>query len=243
PLTYTDHPVVAVLNDGSYVVAWDNSGSDGSYHGIVAQRYVSGVGQGTFTVNTTTAGEQFTPSIAALSTNASGGAAGGFVVSWSGPPSAAWDVFAQRFDASGNKVGGEIAVTTNPNLQLHSTVTGLTGGGFVVTWYSNDTDGSNQNIYGRVYDATGTAVGSEFEVNAATVSTQVRSEVTGLTDGSFVVTWDSYVNGYYQIEGQRYDASGSKIGGEFTANATITTIQQQLSWVTADANGGFTISW
>jgi len=63
--------------------------------------------------------------------------------------------------------------------------------------------------------------------------------VTGLSDGGFVVVWSDGVNG---ANGQRYDATGAMVGGQFTVNTTGTVLWSEPS-VTALPNGGFTVSW
>jgi hypothetical protein len=70
-------PAVAGLSGGGYVVAWDNWGNDGDGWGTYMRLYDSSgnpVANETL-VNTTTAGAEERPSVAALT-------AGGFVITW-----------------------------------------------------------------------------------------------------------------------------------------------------------------
>ena len=53
-------------------------------------------------------------------------------------------------------------------------MTALSDGGFVVTWTSDGQDGSGYGVYGQRYSSTGAAVGSEFQVNTATLHDQLR---------------------------------------------------------------------
>jgi hypothetical protein len=93
-------PDVAVKADGSFVIAWNSNGQDGSGYGIFAQRYSStGAKQGgEFRVNTFTTGDQFYPKLA---TND----AGDFVVTWQDFSSHG---FAQRYSDDGLPLGGEL---------------------------------------------------------------------------------------------------------------------------------------
>ena len=70
------------------------------------------------------------------------------------------------------------------------------------------------------------------------------SSVTSLTDGGFVVTWESWGqdSDYLGIFGQRYDSSGVKNGLEFQIN-TYTTSSQLYSSVTSLTDGGFGVTW
>ncbi|MBN4002192.1 hypothetical protein [Nostoc sp. LPT] len=68
---------VAMDADGDFIITWMSYGQDGSYDGIYAQRYNSaGVAIGNeFQVNTYTADEQFSPTVAMDGD-------GDFVISW-----------------------------------------------------------------------------------------------------------------------------------------------------------------
>jgi len=244
--TYTDNQQqnssVTSLADGGFVVTWQSNGQDGSYDGIYGQRYDAGgntVGS-EFQINTYTDNQQQNSSVTSLSD-------GGFVVTWqsNGQDESSFGIYGQRYDADGNTVGSEFQINTcTDNLQSDPSVTSLSDGGFVVTWQSNGQDGAYYGIYGQRYDASGNTIGSEFQINTYTDNQQQNPSVASLSDGGFVVTWQS--NGqdgaYYGIYGQRYDASGNTVGSEFQIN-TYTDNQQQNSSVTSLADGGFVVTW
>ena len=83
--------------------------------------------------------------------------------------------------------------TFTHNDQVNASVDKLAGGGYVVVWqsYNQDGDGSNDNIYGQRYTNGGEALGGEFLVSTDTHNDQNHPSVTGLSDGSFIVTWES----------------------------------------------------
>ena len=186
------NPTVTALNDGGFVVTWEGYfGQDDDYIGIYGQIYdASGNPTGSeFRVNTYTTYRQENPSVVGLSN-------GGFVVTWQGigqdcPEFWQMDIYGQIYDASGIPTGSEFRVNTyTTGSQWGPSVTALSDGGFVVTWYgSGQQDEEGSNIYGQCYDADGTPTGSEFLVN--TYSTGVYSSATALSDGGFVVTWTS----------------------------------------------------
>lgn len=145
----TTNPAVAALGGGGFVVGWQSN--DGAGTGINARIYnASGVALANeFTVNTTTIGNQASPSIVALS-------GGGFVVSWQSPDGDGNGIYAQRFNASGAKLGAEFLVnTTTSGDQANPALTALADGGFVVAWQSAGQDGSGQGIYSQTFDADG----------------------------------------------------------------------------------------
>jgi len=60
------------------------------------------------------------------------------------------DVYGQRYDMNGSAVGGNFQINNETlGIQGLPTVTGLTGGGFVVTWSSWGQDGDDFGIYGK----------------------------------------------------------------------------------------------
>jgi hypothetical protein len=92
-------PAVASDPSGSFVLVWTSYIQDGSSWGVFGQRFnAAGAAQGAeFRVNTYTTGSQTRPSVA---TDESGN----FVVVWTSynQDSDEGDIFARRFDASGN---------------------------------------------------------------------------------------------------------------------------------------------
>ena len=209
---------VTALNDGGFLVTWSSGGQDGSNMGIYGQRYAAdGAPVGDeFRANPYTYSDQLYSSVTALND-------GGFVVTWSSSDQdgSGLGIYGQRYATDGTPVGDEFRANTyTSSEQRYSSVTALNDGGFVVTWSSNDQDGSGDGIYGQRYAADGTPVGDEFRANTYTTYTQTYSSVTALNDGGFVVTWssDSQDGRGYGIYGQRYAADGSPAGSEFAIN-------------------------
>ncbi|MFK0087404.1 type I secretion C-terminal target domain-containing protein, partial [Pseudomonas sp. NPDC090755] len=235
-------PVIGALSDGGYVVSWISYGQDGGRHGIYAQRYdASGAAVGgEVQVNTFTANDQFNPSVAGL-------ADGGYVVSWGSydQDGSGEGVYAQRYDASGAAVGGEVRVNTvTANNQSSPSVTGLADGGYVVSWLSNSPTGIFWDIYAQRYDASGATVGGEVRVNTFTAGNQTFQSVVALADGGFVLSWQSenQDGAFTGVYAQRYDASGAAVGGEVRVNTTLYGMQQEPT-IDALSDGGYVVSW
>ena len=193
-----------------------------------------------FQVNTTTAGKQDVPSVAAL-------ADGGFVIVWESDNQDGdrGGIYAQRYDNTSSAVGGEFQVnTTTIEEQTDPSVAALDNGGFVVVWQSRDQDGDNWGIFSQRYDSAGNAVGTETQVNSTTTQAQDTAAVAALGDGGFVIVWqsrdqDGDKDGIYA---QRYDSSGASVGSELQINSTTTEDQQEAA-VTALEDGGFVVTW
>jgi Ca2+-binding RTX toxin-like protein len=234
---------VATLEGGGFVVTHTSSNQDGNDNGIYGQRYDDdGNPLGAeFQINTYTTSDQSWSRITAL-TN------GGFVVAWRsyGQDGSLHGIYGQRYDAGGNRLGAEFRINTyTTNSQYYPSITGLSGGGFVVTWTSIESLCSGGNdICGQLYSNDGNKLGSEFEINTYTKDQQYDSHVAALSDGGFIVTWTSlYEDGSATgIFGQRYTSNGKRIGTEFRIN-TFTTGVQEVSSVSGLEDGGFVVIW
>ncbi|MEK7438681.1 MAG: choice-of-anchor C family protein [Pseudomonadota bacterium] len=243
------YPDALVLRDGSFIAAWSDYGGYDPSWGVFAKHYdaAGNLMRDEFALNATTAGHQVFAKLAALPD-------GGFAAVWSGqgPGGQSDDVIVRRFDANGDPVTGEVfANQTFTNTQYAPAIAPLKSGGYVVTWDSAGQDNADGNwgVYGRVFDASGTAQGNEFRVNTFTSGSQYQDNyytdgVTALEDGGFVAVWksnnqDGSGSGVY---GQRYAANGTTVGGEFRVN--VTTSGNQLSPSVAGLkDGGFIATW
>ena len=194
--TYTFGPQLrsSVASDanGNFVVVWNSD--DGSDYGIFGRRYdASGNSLGPeFQVNTYTMGFQgpnFVGSSVASDPN------GNFVVVWEsvGQDGSGTGILGQRYDANGDRRGGEFQVNTYiTGLQRWPSVAVGESGNFVVTWRTyGDHDGSGAGVFGQRYDNRGPR-GREFRVNTYRSSDQMAPSVAYGGDGVFVVVWHSF---------------------------------------------------
>lgn len=244
------YPSITGLTNGGFVVTWQDglagytSGSstlgDASGSAVKAQLYAadgSKVG-GEFLVNTQTNGSQASPVVTGLSN-------GGFVVSWQDQNSTSGDIKAQIYGANGAQVGGEFLINSvTANNQNTPAITGLPNGGFVVAWTNQGSVAPD--IKAQVYDANGAKVGSEFLVNSASANfDQERASIATLSNGDFVVTWNDFRTGNWEVRGQVFHpgASGAtKVGSEFTVDTAYYN-NRMVAGVTGLANGNFVISF
>jgi serralysin len=118
---------------------------------------------------------------------------------------------------SPTKIGVESMVnTTTLGRQEDSSVAALTGGGYVVIWNQNPAGG---DIYGQVFAADGTKLGSEFLISNAGGPNQAPV-VTALGDGGFVAAWQSFQGDAFDIQGRRFAADGTALTTVFTVSET-----------------------
>jgi ELWxxDGT repeat protein len=73
---------------------------------------------------------------------------------------------------------------------------------------------------------------------------QQAPSMTNLSDGGFVVTWQGFNANTSSVDiyGQRYQADGSRQGGEFLINTTVANTQSQPT-ITDLTDGGFVVTW
>ncbi|MGG7565377.1 Ig-like domain-containing protein [Rhodovulum sp. DZ06] len=234
--------------DGGFIATWWNNSStfDGSSYAVLQAKVAVGAGGaavGPVTVaNGTTTGPQYAHDVAVFT---DGAAEVGHVVVYRADDSGA-EVRAQVFDAAGAPVSDFQVNQYALGAQDAAEVIGLAGGGFVIAWASSLQDGGADGVYARIFDATGAALGDEFRVNENTVGNQYEPSLVALADGGFVVGWRGYVNGAYdsEIRGQRYDASGARIDGEFAISPPSQYANETEPFLFAtDGGAGFGALW
>jgi hypothetical protein len=153
-------------------------------------------------------------------------------------------IFGQRDDATGAPLGSEFRVNTYTTDRQDIPALAMdAAGNFVVVWTSDGQDGSSEGIFGQRYDATGTPRGAEFQINTFTTGQQQGAAVAVDAVGNFVVVWYSQEEASgVGVFGQRYDATGARLGSAFHVN-TYTTDHQGHPAVAMDAVGNFVVVW
>ncbi|MEO8275338.1 MAG: hypothetical protein ABI639_03920 [Thermoanaerobaculia bacterium] len=193
-----------------------------------------------FQINTTTVGRQDRPAVAA-------GGDGNFVVVWKDydPGFLHPRISGQRFDADGSAQGAEFQVTNQaPYAPREPAVAVADAGEFVVIWERPGAAATEFDVFGQRFSATANKLGGEFQVNTYTPGRQRYPAVSMQTGGDFVVVWQGPAQdgSRYGILGQRFDASGVRVGSEFKVNS-FTASDQQHPAVAADAEGNFVVAW
>ena len=235
--------LAAAGTSGDFVVTWN--GPDASGIGVLAQRFnSSGVPQGgVLSVNTNTGSYQHLVSITSIK---AGPNAGGFTIAWQDGATGQYDVKARMYDASGTPLTGEIGIAMEAGVNEGQVdITILNDGSMAVTWQTSSDPfmGSTYDVFLQMVSSSGVKVGSVVRVNTTLYSNQADTSVTALGNGGFVVVWHSWNDaGAYDIMGQRFDATGTKVGGEITLNTNVTG-SQTLPQIMAQGNDGFVAVW
>lgn len=206
-------PSVAVLEDGSYVVAWN---SYGNYGGLtVSARHLSAAGVplgDAFVVHATADASQ--PIVTALPT-------GGYAITYTGADGEGLGIATKVFNSADQAVGSEFVVNTvTAGYQADPSVAKLADGSFVVSWWG----GTPATVSAQHFSATGTPIGTEIQVTAALAGqSDAYPSVAGLANGGFVILWnhgtvDSDGNSSNVLQAQVFGADGQPTTPPVTVN-------------------------
>ncbi|MCC6573361.1 MAG: hypothetical protein IT462_06165 [Planctomycetes bacterium] len=230
--------------DGDFVVVWESYAS--AQREIFGRRYnAAGAAQGgDFLVGDFYFGWPAAPDVAM-------DAAGNFTVAWAQADGSGNGIWAQRFDAAGNRLGHNFLVNEQRSLEQYAPAIAVEpGGDFVIAWDSQLAEASSYSgslgvgIAARRFDADGSPKGGEFVVNSSYLNNQTEPDVAVDGDGDFVIAWMSaYHDGdYWGIVAQRFDNAGDKVDPEFQVNQSYAG-NQQYARVAMDGDGDFVIAW
>jgi hypothetical protein len=199
---------VTLLKNGGAVFVWQG-GQAGSQH--IFARYLSTnstwLSASDLAVSAFNTSFQVNPAVTTLSN-------GNVVVVWASfnqaKTNSLMDVYAKILSPTGATVKSEFLVNQFIGYNQRSpSVAALNNGGFIVTWVSeqqrivssstiNQTNGTmtpqislpSVDIYGRIFQNTGTASGNEFIVNVDS-NPCANPAVAAASDGSFLVAWSA----------------------------------------------------
>ena len=208
--------VLAALADGGWAVVWNSDGQDGYYQGVYGQVYNADgtLRHAEFQVSSYATYQHQEPQITSLPD-------GGFMVTWTsnGQDGDSWGVYAQRYDAHGDRIGTEFRLNTTVSADQSSPAITVQGDGSGVVFACEDNSAGNKVVGKRIpLPDAGTsqaieAAGAQQQVNVTTTNQQTNPVVTKLADGSYVVAWQSYnQDGYgWGVYARHYDAAGHEI--------------------------------
>lgn len=241
-------PAVTALSNGGFAIAWQVD-TNSAWSGMDSYVQVYGA-DGAKVASTYMGGgissNEVTPALAGLQN-------GGFVAVWMNVVSPYFqesEVRGQLYNANGTMTGAAFTVPTQTTgLQSAPSVTGLDGGGFVVTWRDAGGtlgDASGTSIKTQIFDAAGAKIGAEVLVDTQTSGDQVAPVVTKLPGGGFLIVWedDSTLGdgSGSSVKAQVFAPNGSKIGGEILVD-TQAAGNQVAPVVAALPDGGFVVAW
>jgi hypothetical protein len=225
-------PDVTALRDGSFAIAWRAGGQvhvrvlDAGGNPVGAEQVYG------------TLGTAFSPSISATGS--------GYTVAWGEIGDG--NIYAAAQGGAATVVSGDgLAASLSTAAPLPGIAT-LADGGYVIAWdsYANEPLGfSISDIFFQRYDAAGNKLGAVTQANIDGGGGRYEASVTALSDGGFVVAWQSATGDFEGngVFGRRFDAGGNAVDlREFAINEGRAGDQAHPE-LTALANGGFAAVW
>lgn len=174
------HADIAGVPGGGFVVVWDD-GFD-----IFGRRFNSNgspIGDDFF-VNTEL-GTMYGPRVGASS--------GGFIVVWEDQSEIDGDgagIFMRRFRNDGDPLGDDVQVnSTTEGDQYAPALAVQPGGAFAVVWESYGQSGLGDGAFGRVFNGSGVALGTDFRVDSGDSAYAGYVDAAPIEDG-FAVVWN-----------------------------------------------------
>ena len=229
-------PATAALNTGNYVVVWlQQDVSAGGLPAHIMGQIVdpAGVQIGPdFRISNTDTGFRGVPGVTALSD-------GGFVVSWGeivAISPAASNLLAQRFDATGHEIGGEVQLNDVPIAGFAwSQVDQLVDGKIVAAWGGQNGSPTPMiaPVMARLFDSALAPLAASDTVGMQVLTNSTFTRVIALAGGGYVVAWDSGPTGVDgdlgAALGRIYDNAGAPLTGEFAINTQTAGNQGNIS--------------
>ncbi len=173
---------------------------------------------------------------------------GNFVVCWEDYRNGEPEIYAQRYDSSGEAIGKGFRVNDDKgaNAQERPAIAIDSSGNFVICWFDHRNHYGNPDVYAQRYNSSGEPLGVNFKVNngEGTAYQEYPPSVSMDASGGFVICWTDYSLEYNDdIYAQRYNSSGQAMGGNFRVNDDEEERREDAPSVSANAEGDFVICW
>lgn len=238
--TYTNlwqqHPDIARLTDGSFVIVWDSYFSEdiGDVYFIAAQRFAAdGTPIGGEEILSDVSLEARYPRVSALPD-------GGYAVSWQASPGSIanpTDVFTATYDADGEARGPILQVNPATLGDVFAAETIATSEGYLVIYTADQDDARDNELWLRPYHFDGTPAGGRVKVNAFKDEDDFNARAEVLDNGDIIVIWDSEnLFNPDGIAGRVFRPDGTPRGPEFritedsnSANGALNLTNTNLS--------------
>jgi len=239
PIPFTTwSPALSSWPDGELVVVWADTRSGSNIYARRFDALGNPLGAG-FKVNQDDGGELHTSPKVAV------GLSGNFVVVWEDYRNLDADIYAQRFDSSGAKVGDNILVnldSLDEDQYTPSVSMGLNDR-FMVAWM--DLRYGDEAIFARSFsfaDPSGDTV--FFPITSDTSSVvQDCPPIVADTLGRFTVAWTEYTLPDPTVYALRFDSLGQILSDTIIVTSPPSTGERHGLAMSSRPDGSFTVAW
>lgn len=168
-----------------------------------------------------------------------------FLITWTDKRNTNEDIYAQRFDAQGNRLGAEFLVNDDASSATQNcpAVVALPDGGYLIFW--SDNRNGNFEIYGQQLDQNGSPRGGNFRVNDDYASAHQRCSSIGMERamGNTVIAWEDERGSSCDIYRTVFDSLGRELRSNLMLNDDSGGYSAQYYPSVAGGNQRFLIVW
>ncbi|MCX7785528.1 MAG: T9SS type A sorting domain-containing protein [candidate division WOR-3 bacterium] len=169
---------------------------------------------------------------------------GQFVIVWEDQRNGNSDIYLQRFDNNGNRIGTNLRVNDdNGNaVQMLPDITFDNNGNFIITW--TDNRNGDFDIFCQRYNNLGLAIGPNFRVNDDNSNQdQSGSCIAVNSRNEFFIVWSDKREINSNIYYQKYNNLGNPLGINLRINDDFVSSHQRCSWICQSGIGNYIVTW
>jgi hypothetical protein len=170
---------------------------------------------------------------------------GGAIVVWQDGRNGNNDIYAQRIDASGNRlwpIGGDIAICYYAGDQAYPVVVSDGAGGAIIAW--QDYRGGFYDIYAQRVTSSGSVLWTANGVPLCTAAYgQISPRIVSDGAGGAIVAWQDLRTTNYDIYVQRIDAAGVVRWTTNGVSLCALAGEQAYPSIAQDGAGGAIVAW
>ncbi len=229
-------PDVAVNEKNQFLVVWSDQRDGNKIYGQIIDENGSFVGDNFIISDENSYSYQTQPAIASNGKE--------FIAVWCDVRNGSkYDIFAQKLDQDGNKIGKNFMVNADSQAvsKYSPDIAIKKDSSYIVTWYYY-----NNGLYtpaSIVRDKNNNIISSQIEVSDSSYSSVNNYyPQTAVTDSGFVIVWYRYFNSQYNIIGQFLNSKGEKLDSNFVINDAVNSFRASPT-VASDSSGDLVVTW
>jgi phosphoribosylformylglycinamidine (FGAM) synthase PurS component len=230
-INYQLNPAVA-FDGTNYLAVWEDARAISYYNICGARISQSGIVIDTNIISISTAtNDQMSPKVAFDGTN--------YLVVWADKRNNAWDIYGTRISQSGSVLEPNgIALSTATNYQEAPAIA-FDGTNYLVVW-EDKRGGTYYDIYGTRVNQSGTVL-NPGGIAISSATNNQTSPAIAFDGTNYLVVWEDYRNGNFDIYCTRVNQSGSVLNPNGIAVSTNTA--DQLSPAVVFGGSNYLVVW
>jgi hypothetical protein len=171
-----------------------------------------------------------------------------FVVVWEDKRTGSGDIFLQRFDLQGRKLGMNLRVNSDTGGAVQASPSASVDGfgRYLLAWqdFRYGSYPVGPNICAQQLDSSGNLTGSNRRLTTEPPdSLRAAPDLALAPSGGGLVVWEDYRNRNWDIYAQKIAADGSLVGQNFKLNDDQNAAQQHAPRVAVSPDGWYAVTW